>query len=375
MNRRGGSASTNLGPTNPYPADPTLVETLERLLTATCTHEAIQEAEAVGWAPKIWESLAATGAPWVGVAESAGGSGGTWADALAVLQECGAHAVPLPVAETGLLGGWLLGSAGIALPDGPVTVVPGSGGDSLSLAGDRLSGLAANVPWAQASERIVALVDGHVVSVAPAAAASVETRRNLAGEPREVVTFDGATVEHAPAPAGVDADALRLRGAIARSALIAGALRRATDLTTGYASDRRQFGKPVATFQAVAGQLVRLASEAQLVQMALLTTVAALSRAGGPETDAASQAAFEVAAFKATAGEGATVVSARSHQVHGAIGMTQEYELHQLTRRLWSWREEFGSTSYWREQVGRRAVATGPDHLWELVNQGSAASA
>ncbi|MCB0908888.1 MAG: PQQ-dependent sugar dehydrogenase [Nocardioidaceae bacterium] len=98
--------------------DALLVETLTRLFTQTCSHEVIQQAESDGWAPAVWEPLAATGAPWVGVAEAAGGSGGTLADAVAVQRLVGRFAVPLPVAETGLLGGWLAGAAGITLPDG-----------------------------------------------------------------------------------------------------------------------------------------------------------------------------------------------------------------------------------------------------------------
>ncbi|MPY95158.1 MAG: acyl-CoA dehydrogenase [Acidimicrobiia bacterium] len=359
---------------NPYPADSILVETLTKLLGSTCSHEVVQEAEAAGWAPAVWSALAPTGAPWVGVPTEGGGSGGTWADALAVARLCGRFACPLPVVETGLLGGWLLAGAGIALPDGPVTVVPGRAEDTLRLDGDRLSGTAHNVPWAAASERIVALVGDQVCSAEPAVA-NVAPRRNLAGEPREVVTFEGAVVERAPAAAGVDAAALRLRGALARAALMTGALERAGELTVEYANERQQFGKAVASFQAVAAQLVRLASEAQLVLMAQHTATAALSRAGEPGGDAASRCAFEVASFKAVAGEGASLVTARAHQAHGAIGMTQEYALHQLTRRLWSWREEFGSTASWRREVGRSVAEAGPGRVWELVNEGSASLA
>lgn len=368
------ATAATAAPQNPYPADPILVETLAKLFAAQCSHEAVQEAEAQGWAPAIWSALASTGAPWVGVPEAAGGPGGTWADALAVARLAGRFACPLPVVETGLLGGWLLAGAGLALPEGPVTVVPGRAEDDLRLEGDRLSGTAHGVPWAKACERIVAVVGDQVCSIEPSAAASVVLRRNLAGEPREVVTFAGAAVERAPAGPAADAAGLRLRGALARAALMAGALERTSELSVEYTNERQQFGKAVATFQAVAAQLVRIASEAHLVAMAADTTTAALSRAGDPGGDAASRAAFEVAAFKAVAGEGAGLVTARAHQVHGAIGMTQEYALHQLTRRLWSWREEFGSTAHWRRQVGRHVAAAGPDRVWQLVNQGSAAS-
>jgi acyl-CoA dehydrogenase len=350
---------------NPYAPDPLLVQTLDRLLTESCSHNAVQLAEATGWAPEIWRGVADMGVPWVGIAEDAGGMGGTWGDALAVLRICGMHACPLPMAETGLLGGWLLASVGAALPDGPVTVVPGLPADTLHLEGSRLAGRAHNVPWASKCSRVIALVDGHVVSFEPSSV-SVTARRNLAGEPREILDVD-MDVQVAEAPPGVNTETLQLRGAFCRAALMTGAMQRVSELTVGYANDRRQFGKPIATFQAVASQLVRLAAEAELVAMAHETTVAALSRHGGD----VREAAFEIAAFKAAAGEGATLVAGRGHQVHGAIGMTQEYELHQLTRRLWSWREEYGSTQFWQMKAGAHAVAAGADQVWELLADGS----
>jgi acyl-CoA dehydrogenase len=352
-------------PSNPFPPDPIMVDTLIRLLGNTCTHEAVQAAEATGWAPEIWDPLAATGAPWVGIAEELGGSGGTLADAAAVLRLCGRFAAPVPIAETGLLGGWLLATAGITLPEGPVTVVPGRPDDRLRLDRDRLSGVAHNVPWATASSLIAALVDGRVVAVPPGAAA-IAPRRNLAGEPREILTFNSVpVVASAEAPAGVNAGSLRLRGAFTRACLMTGALERVTEVTVDYANERQQFGRSVASFQAVAQHLVRLASETNLAIMALQAAVAAASHFG---LDAAK---FEVGSFKAAAGEAADVGSARAHQTHGAIGMTQEYVLHQLTRRLWTWREEYGSTHTWRREVGRIVARAGVDQLWLVVNQGS----
>jgi acyl-CoA dehydrogenase len=146
-----------------------------------------------------------------------------------------------------------------------------------------------------------------------------------------------------------------------------GALEAVAELTVDYANERQQFGKPVATFQAVAQHLVRLVSETQLAVMALHTAVAASSKVG------IEGAGWEVAAFKAVAGESADEVTARAHQVHGAIGMTQEYRLHQLTRRLWAWRQEFGSTAAWRCEVGTTLAAAGADRAWPLIVAGTAA--
>ena len=151
--------------------DPLLLDTAERAFADTCTHEAIQAAERDGWAPAVWETAAGIGLPWIGVPEdAAGGAGGTVADGVAVLGVAGRHAAPIPLAETGLLAGWLLSAAGLPVGHGPNTVVPGRAEDDLRLVGDRLHGTAHRVAWARAAERIVALVDGKVVAVAPSRA-------------------------------------------------------------------------------------------------------------------------------------------------------------------------------------------------------------
>lgn len=346
-------------------ADPLLMETLHRLFTQTCSHEVIQAAETAGWADTIWEPLAGTGAPWVGVDEAVGGSGGSLVDAVGVLKLAGRYTVPLPVAETGLLGGWLAGAAGLALPEGPLTVVPGRPQDRLTLDGDTLSGVAQRVPWAAKATYILAIVGDEIIAVQPGAdGVDIETVRNLAGEPRETVRFERTPLAHrATAPAGVDAAALRRRGALCRSAQIAGACERIAELTVEYAGQRSQFGQKINRFQAVAAHLVRLSSEATLIGMALDATTYALGQ---------GDAAFEIASLKSIAGDSGSDVIARAHQVHGAIGMTREFVLHHLSRRVMSWREEFGSTSWWREELGRMVGGVGADALWPLISEGSA---
>ncbi|HXM58510.1 MAG TPA: acyl-CoA dehydrogenase family protein, partial [Candidatus Dormibacteraeota bacterium] len=242
--------------------DALLLETAERVLAATCTHEAIQAAERDGWAPAVWERVAAVGLPWIALVE-----GGDVEDALAMLRAAGRHAAPIPLAETGLLAGWLLAGAGLEVGEDPLTVVPGRPEDTLTLsAAGRLSGVAHAVPWARSVARIAALVpssdDRWSVAVVPAASvASLDRRVNLAGEPRDTVTFDGPA-EVAPAAPGVDADALRCRGALTRVALMAGALEAMSRLTVGYTAERVQFGRPVARFQAVQRHLVDGAQDA-----------------------------------------------------------------------------------------------------------------
>jgi acyl-CoA dehydrogenase len=50
--------------------------------------------------------------------------------------------------------------------------------------------------------------------------------------------------------------------------------------------------------------------------------------------------------------------------------MTKEYELGQLSRRLWSWRDEFGSERYWSRELGRQLADAGADELWPRISTG-----
>src|SRR5262249_43267261 len=76
---------------------------------------------------------------------------------------------------------------------------------------------------------------------------------------------------------------------------------------------------------------------------------------------------FAVAIAKSRSGEAAGKVAEVCHQVHGAMGFTQEHPLHFATRRLWSWRDEVGNESYWQERIGRLVCSEGGEALWKRL--------
>ena len=349
--------------------DALITDTADRLFGELCTHSAIQAAEENGGAPEIWAAFAETGFPWISLPEAAGGSGGTLLDALEVLRLVGYHAAPIPAAETGMLGGWLLASAGLELPEGIVTVASDPSGLSLGADGT-VSGTAAMVPWGRSADRLAFIADGKVVSVA-ASDASVTEQASLAGEPRDTLTFNGVAAEVGDAPNGVDAQALRFRGALSRVAMMGGAIEKMSQLTVSYTNERHQFGRPVARFQAVQQHLVWAAQDAALARMSAETAGRAAYRSA--TGDASSD--FEIAAAKLNCNQAATRATKACHQAHGAMGMTQEYPLHHYSRRLWSWRTEYGGTREWSRWVGQAAIAQGADGLYPLVTGGSSAIA
>ncbi len=350
--------------------DPLITETADRLFSQICDHESIQNAEATGEASEIWNAFAETGFPWISVSEEFGGSGGALLDALEVLRLVGYHAAPIPAAETGVLGGWLLANSGQQLPEGIVTVLPSGSEDLLvTRTGDRLtvSGRGLRIPWARIAQVIVVPVEldnqTFVASVDPNDC-KITPMTNMAGEPRDTVDFNEAEAVAAPAAPDLNLEAFRFRGALSRAALMAGAIEKMSQLTVSYTNDRVQFGRPVAKFQAVQQHLVWGAQDAALARMAAESAGREANR--GP-------ASFEIASAKLIANQAAARATKACHQAHGAMGMTQEYPLHHLSRRLWSWRKEYGGDSEWSAWLGRIATSQGADGLYPLITGGSSA--
>ena len=223
-----------------------------------------------------------------------------------MLRLTGSFAAPIPAAETGVLGGWLLAGAGLPLPEGAVSVVSATAASDLSLRRDGdafvLDGTAERVAWGRSVERVAILtdVDGTtmVASVSPGKA-SVTELTNMAGEPRDSLRFDSvrlAAGDVGRAADGATPDALLLRGALCRATQMAGALERMSQLTVDYTAERQQFGRPVGRFQAVQQHLVWGAQHAALVSMA----------ADGAAREAErGDAWFEIASAKLLANQGA----------------------------------------------------------------------
>ena len=342
-----------------------IAETAERLFRDLATKEVIEAAEQGDWPGDLWSSVEETGLTQALVHDAESEDGPNVRDAGAIVRAAGKYAAPIPLPET-LLAGWLLSSAGLVVPEGPLTIAPVERAHNLVLSRSgedwTLSGTARGVPWARHAKAIAVLIgtDGEsLVACLEPGLGRLAAGANLAGEPRDDVTFEGARLaDDAVANANVDDTGLRRYGALMRSVQMAGALERLLDLSTQYALDRVQFGRPIAKFQAIQHALAVLGSE-----------VAAAGAAADGALSAADRgdAVFAIAAAKARTGEAAGRAAAIAHQVHGAMGFTHEHVLHHSTRRLWSWRDEFGRESEWTAEIGRAVAAAGADQLWPFL--------
>jgi acyl-CoA dehydrogenase len=272
----------------------------------------------------------------VAVPASAGGSDGELGYLTVVLKRLGYHAVNVGLLEDHLAAE-LLAPHMADVPQGMMTV---SGRSSLVVTQAdgqiAVSGACRNVPWGRGASFVAAPAQSgmeQVLVALPVAAATVSAHCNIAGEARDHLTFDGA------APAVLvdgrgSVEALRSRLLLYRSLALLGAGERALDLTTTHVTDRSQFGSPLSRKQVVQHYIAEMFGALTATRAACDAAVSALTDGTGPATLAASLAT------RIEADRMASVVARLSHQLHGAIGFTQEHALHLSTTRLTAWRQD-----------------------------------
>lgn len=296
------------------------------------------------------------GLPLIAVSEDKGGVGGTLADMLALLRLGGSHAVPVPLAETALAN-LLISEAGGQPASGPTSLALGA----LALSGGRVSGKVERVPFASVADRFVTVI-GNTLAVVAAGNTTIEDSPSHAGEPYGTVTFDNAAAEFTAA-APVSADRALELAAVMRAMQMAGAADKVLATATEYSKQRVQFGRPISTFQAIQHMLAELASS-------VAATIASAEAAArdADEGGLKDGGSFSIAAAKSQASEFAQRIAAISHQSMGAMGFTHEHVLHHYTRRLWVWRRDFGSESFWGEKIGAAYAKAGPEALWAALS-------
>lgn len=303
--------------------------------------------------PDPWATLAELGWPGVGVAEDLGGSGGTVADLLCLVEAVGRHGVSVPLVETSWAAEILAGF-GVPLPPGAATVAVAGPGDA-RWSGDLLTVPLRRVPWGRAATTLVVVVrgaDGEWIAVVPDTPTDWTHGVDLLDEPRDDGALDQAAVQVlGPVdPAAVTAG-LRLR----RAAELVGAIQTAVELSLEHTSVRTQFGRPLRAFQAVGTHLARLVGELEVVRAALSAT------ASDPDPG-------RVAALWSVVAVAAGDVARAAHQVHGAVGTTREHRLQLSTRRLWSRRDEDGGPRRADLDVAADALG-GADATWHWLTK------
>ena len=353
-----------------YDVSAILLEQADRLFEQHVDKETLSAADRGEWADELWRAVEEAGLPLALVPEDVGGVGFGSSDVARLIRRSAYHTVPLPLGET-IVAGALWAEAGGEAIEGSLTLAPSNAADRITITKARnafvLSGSARRVPWGFRADNMLVFArdesgQGHLALVPRRSVpASNKIVRNLAYEPRDAIQFDGVTVPTdavKPAPSILGEDGVLLHGAFLRIQQMAGAMERCMDYALTYANERVQFGRPIAKFQAIQHMLAISAGH----YAAATAAADACAESYGTQGFALS-----VALGKARCGEAAGQVAAACHQVHAAMGFTQEHPLHFATRRLWSWRDEFGSEALWQERIGRLVCSIGGDALWPMI--------
>ncbi|MBV1875745.1 MAG: acyl-CoA dehydrogenase family protein [Cycloclasticus sp.] len=303
----------------------------------------------------LWADFLADGWLTTLLSEEEGGSGLGLAGGCVLMRLAGYHKVPLPVVES-LMAVYLAAKSGVECTD--EFIVPVVMTEALTDQSDiKLYG----VPWARyASSLLVVFKNNNQtqVSIIKSQDITITPSQNMAGEPRDDVMFDVAKLKNANNLQGISIQQIESWLALSRAAQMAGALQRVLEMTVDFANERSQFGRPIGKFQAVQQQMAVLA---EMTSASICAVDAAIDHLG-------SEQEWElIACAKITSGESAGYAAKTAHAVHAAIGFTQEYPLQLSTRRLWSWRDEYGNEAQWSAKLGRHCFDLETDDLWSWL--------
>jgi len=339
--------------------DSLLADALEELLEGRCTPERVRQIEAQPQgdvARSLWTEIEESGFVDALVPESRGGAGLGLSDAAIVALACGRHAMPLPMAMTLAVRANL--EPADRAPQGSIAIAQTS---AASLDGPIVCNA---VPYGLAAD--------WVLICAPSGdwllPTGVADRRRSGGEGSIAADLHWSVVPSDAISAGAVLGITFWRATAAAfiAAQMAGAMQRLLEMTIAYANDRVQFGKPIGKLQVIQQQVSVMAEQTFAARTAALIGLSGSGTRIQP---------LRAAIAKARTGEAAIAAAAVSHAVHGAIGVTEEFDLQLHTRRLHEWRGQYGGETYWHRRLGDSLVEDSVPPLEFVQNVVRAAAA
>ena len=307
-------------------------DALRDLLARECTPAVVRDAwtNETGRTKGVWAQLGEMGVLGALAPESRGGLGLGDVDLVLLLEETGYAALPEPIVE----------HVAVAMPLLPEPEAAATG--EITVTAQCIHEPVAN--YAETADRVVLhhddrlhLVDRAAVTLMPRV--SVDGSRRLAR-----VDWDPSqgTALGDPGHAALGFD----RGALGTAAQLVGLARRMLDMTVTYVTERRQFGVPIGSFQAVKHHLAD-------ARIAIEFARPLVYRAAWSIAEHDPEHSVHVSMAKATAADAALLAARKALQCHGAIGYSFEYDLHLFMKRAWALAATWGDAAWHRARVGR----------------------
>ena len=334
--------------------------------------------DATGFDPALWKRFAEMGFTGILVGEDHGGLGLGHVEAGVVLEEIGRNLSPSPFLTTAVaavaalkgtphaerwFGGIVAGDtvAALAIDDrakhrSDVTLKAERSGNGFVLNGTKQFVTHGHVAdLLIVSARTAGAPDdaeGITLFAVPRDAGFVADPQRLADASLAArVTFDNIQLDADTVIGEVDAGAeplarLLSAGRTGASAELLGVGGGAMDMTVGYLKERKQFGQPIGSFQALQHRAAHLYSELEVARAAVLKAQQLLD-AGDDRADAA------VSVAKAQSSLAATLAVQEGVQMHGGIGMTDEYDIGFYMKRGRVLAELFGDANFHADRLAR----------------------
>jgi alkylation response protein AidB-like acyl-CoA dehydrogenase len=287
-------------------------DAVREFLDKECTPAHVRAAwtNATGRVPGLWDKLVEMGVVGMLAPEADGGLGLTMVDLVLILEETGRCALPEPIVETTTFGGSFLERADVSVSIGHVLV-----------------------PWADSVDVII----NH---------AGQFDRADVELIPRTPVDGARRVFEVRGTPTAIDDPKLWGafdRAQIGTAAQQCGLAHRMLEMTAEYTKERRQFGVPIGSFQAVKHHLANARVALEFARPLVYRAAATLEPA-------------HACMAKLKADEAALTAARAALQCHGAIGYTTEYDLHLYMKRAWALSRSMGDAPFLRNRIGENIL-------------------
>jgi alkylation response protein AidB-like acyl-CoA dehydrogenase len=340
----------------------------------------IEQSEA-GYSPELWQEMAGLG--WMGLAfpENYGGSGMSFLDLAILLEEMGRACLPGPYFSSVILGGLAIADVGsdeqkqqylpkiasgeiiftLALTeasaqyDADIETKATADKDSYVINGTKLfvpDAHIANYMLVVARTDEKAKEEGLTIFIVDGKSPGISSTvlNTIANDKLCQVVFKDVKVPKENILGELnqgwkEVQKIIQRAAVAKCCEMVGCIQQALDMTVSYAKERKQYDRPIGSFQVIQHYCADMATDVDGTRLSAYQAAWMLSE-GLP-------CAKEIAIAKAWAGEACQRVMALAHQIHGAIGVTIDHDLQYYTRRAKAAEVSFGDANFYREVVAQ----------------------
>lgn len=306
-----------------------LQEGVRSFLAGRFAIETVRGLEATGGVDRgRWQELADLGVFALRLGEADGGVGLGWADAVLVFEELGRAIVPGPLVWTHLAAG----------------LVPGAATGGTIVGGLERDDLVALVDHPDAIDVLLVVDDEGVWSIDPAGL-TLERIETPLDALTPVARVLGALPQGERVLGPGEVEGFRWQGAALTAGYLLGISEATTDLAVAYARERRQFDRPIGTFQALKHLMADMLVRTEVARGGVYAAGVTLD---DPSVGSVARA---VAGAKLTAGEAAIQNTAVSVQVHGGMGYTWEIDAHLQLKRAYALEPLFGDRDHHAEVI------------------------